>query len=165
MNLLEIIDSIKKAVMQESSCVTAFFALERECPTCKFLYFVLLYKGGICNLYKIYKRGIVNNEENEKWQTKEWQKKAAKKAAEAKKAVPVKNVQIKKIEIQPIKEAEVVETVEVKAEEVVVESATEDWCKSGNDRADLKEIAVYVKPEEAAIFYVINGKATGRVSF
>ena len=45
------------------------------------------------------------------------------------------------------------------------ERAIEDWCKSGNDRADLKEIAVYVKPEESAIFYVINGKATGRVAF
>lgn len=53
---------------------------------------------------------------------------------------------------------------EVSMEEAI-ERATEDWCKSGNDRADLKEIAVYVKPEEAAIFYVINGKATGRVVF
>ena len=49
--------------------------------------------------------------------------------------------------------------------EDAIEKATEDWCKSGNDRADLKEIAVYVKPEESAIFYVINGKATGRVAF
>ena len=53
---------------------------------------------------------------------------------------------------------------EVSMEEAI-ERATEDWCKSGNDRADLKEIAVYVKPEEAGIFYVINGKATGRVGF
>jgi hypothetical protein len=53
---------------------------------------------------------------------------------------------------------------EVSMEEAI-ERATEDWCKSGNDRTDLKEIAVYVKPEEAAIFYVINGKATGRVAF
>ena len=49
--------------------------------------------------------------------------------------------------------------------EAAYERAIEDWCKSGNDRADLKEIAVYVKPEESAIFYVINGKATGRVAF
>lgn len=49
--------------------------------------------------------------------------------------------------------------------EDAIERATEDWCKSGNDRADLKEIAVYVKPEEMAIFYVINGRATGRVTF
>ena len=53
---------------------------------------------------------------------------------------------------------------EVSMEEAI-ERATEDWCKSGNDRADLKEIAVYVKPEESGIFYVINGKATGRVNF
>jgi hypothetical protein len=53
---------------------------------------------------------------------------------------------------------------EVSMEEAI-ERATEDWCKSGNDRANLKEIAVYVKPEEAGIFYVINGSATGRVSF
>ena len=53
---------------------------------------------------------------------------------------------------------------EVSMEEAI-ERATEDWCKSGNDRADLKEIAVYIKPEEAGIFYVINGKATGRVAF
>ena len=49
--------------------------------------------------------------------------------------------------------------------EDAIEKATEDWCKSGNDRADLKEIAVYVKPEEFAVFYVINGRATGRVTF
>ena len=49
--------------------------------------------------------------------------------------------------------------------EDAIERATEDWCKSGNDRADLKEIAVYVKPEEFAIFYVINGRATGKVTF
>ena len=53
---------------------------------------------------------------------------------------------------------------EVSMEEAI-ERATEDWCKSGNDRANLKEIAVYVKPEEAGIFYVINGTATGRVDF
>lgn len=53
---------------------------------------------------------------------------------------------------------------EVSMEEAI-ERATEDWCKSGNDRANLKEIAVYVKPEESGIFYVINGSATGRVDF
>jgi hypothetical protein len=29
----------------------------------------------------------------------------------------------------------------------------------------MKEIAVYVKPEEAAIYYVVNGDVTGRVDF
>ena len=53
---------------------------------------------------------------------------------------------------------------EVSMEEAI-ERATEDWCKSGNDKANLKEIAVYVKPEESGIFYVINGTSTGRVDF
>ena len=121
-------------------------------------------------------------------------KKAAKKAemkeVEAKKVVQEKPA-VKTIEIKPIEKVEEVVTAvkeekpkakrtrkakiktsivvqahdrEVSMEEAI-ERATEDWCKSGNDRADLKEIAVYVKPEEAAIFYVINGKATGRVAF
>ena len=117
-------------------------------------------------------------------------KKAEMKAVEAKKVVQEKPA-VKTIEIKPIEKVEEVVT-EVKEEktkvkrtrkakiktsivvqaydrevsmEEAIERATEDWCKSGNDRADLKEIAVYVKPEEAGIFYVINGKATGRVAF
>ena len=121
-------------------------------------------------------------------------KKAELKAAEAQKAVQEK-LAAKTIEIKPLEKVEevAVEVKEEVAEEKpkvkrtrkakiktsivvqahnrevsmeeAIERATEDWCKSGNDKADLKEIAVYVKPEEAAIFYVINGKATGRVSF
>ena len=117
-------------------------------------------------------------------------KKAEMKAVEVQKAAP-KKVEPKTIEIKPIEKVEEV-VAEVKEEkpkakrtrkakiktsiivqaqdrevsmEEAIERATEDWCKSGNDRADLKEIAVYVKPEESAIFYVINGKATGRVNF
>ena len=47
----------------------------------------------------------------------------------------------------------------------VYERVTEDWCKAGNDKADIKTMAVYVKPEESAIYYVINGDVTGRVDF
>lgn len=47
----------------------------------------------------------------------------------------------------------------------VYERVTEDWCKAGNDKAALKTMDVYVKPEESAIYYVINGDATGRVDF
>ena len=53
---------------------------------------------------------------------------------------------------------------EVSMEEAV-ERVKEAWTAAGNKAADLKEIAVYVKPEEAGIFYVINGTATGRVDF
>ena len=47
----------------------------------------------------------------------------------------------------------------------IYETATEDWCKAGNKKADLKELAVYVKPEESAIYYVVNGSETGKVEF
>ena len=85
---------------------------------------------------------------------------------ETKEVKPVKKPAAKRTTKKAIKTSLVVQAYnrEVSVEEAV-ERATEDWCKSGNDRADLKEIAVYVKPEEAAIFYVINGRATGRVSF
>ena len=39
------------------------------------------------------------------------------------------------------------------------------WVAAGNNEADVKEIAVYVKPEEKAIYYVVNGDVTGRVDF
>ena len=84
-------------------------------------------------------------------------KKAEMKAAEARKVVQEKPAVKTSIVVQAYDR-------EVSMEEAI-ERVTEDWCKSGNDRADLKEIAVYVKPEEAGIFYVINGKATGRVGF
>ena len=47
----------------------------------------------------------------------------------------------------------------------IYERATEDWCKAGNKKADLKELAVYVKPEDSAIYYVVNGSETGKVEF
>jgi hypothetical protein len=37
--------------------------------------------------------------------------------------------------------------------------------EKGNKKADLKELAVYVKPEESAIYYVVNGSETGKVEF
>ena len=39
------------------------------------------------------------------------------------------------------------------------------WKAAGNKVGDLKEIAVYVKPEEEAIYYVVNGDVTGKVEF
>ena len=53
---------------------------------------------------------------------------------------------------------------EVSMEEAV-ERVKEAWTAAGNKAADLKEIAVYVKPEEEAIYYVVNGDVTGKVEF
>ena len=41
----------------------------------------------------------------------------------------------------------------------------EAWVAAGNKEADVTEIALYVKPEENAIYYVVNGDVTGRVDF
>ena len=59
--------------------------------------------------------------------------------------------------------------VQAAGKEVSMEDAItrvkEAWTATGNKEADLKEIAVYVKPEEKAIYYVVNGDVTGRVDF
>lgn len=39
------------------------------------------------------------------------------------------------------------------------------WKATGHKIGDLKEITVYVKPEEGSIYYVVNGDVTGRVDF
>lgn len=41
----------------------------------------------------------------------------------------------------------------------------EAWKATGHKVGDLKEITVYVKPEESSIYYVVNGEVTGRVEF
>ena len=59
--------------------------------------------------------------------------------------------------------------VQAAGKEVSMEDATakvkEAWVAEGNKEADLKEITLYVKPEENAIYYVVNGDVTGRVDF
>ena len=39
------------------------------------------------------------------------------------------------------------------------------WTKSGRKIGDIKTMTLYVKPEEAAVYYVINTTATGSVAF
>lgn len=53
---------------------------------------------------------------------------------------------------------------EVSMEEAVAR-VKEAWIAAGNVEKDLKEIAVYVKPEDDAIYYVVNGDVTGKVEF
>ena len=50
-------------------------------------------------------------------------------------------------------------------ETLFLKRVKEAWTAAGNKAADLKEIAVYVKPEEEAIYYVVNGDVTGKVEF
>ena len=79
---------------------------------------------------------------------------------------PVKKPAAKRTRKATVKVSVVVQAAGKELTEAeIYERATEDWCKAGNKKADLKELAVYVKPEESAIYYVVNGSETGKVEF
>ena len=119
------------------------------------------------------KTAPVQTEEIEKVEetVKVEKKPAAKKATKAKAEKEVKEVAEKKPAAKRTTKKAVKTTFVVQAagKEVSMEDAIakvkEAWVAAGNKEADVKEIAVYVKPEEAAIYYVVNGDVTGRVDF
>lgn len=39
------------------------------------------------------------------------------------------------------------------------------WAEEGNKVKDIKTLNIYVKPEEAAAYYVINDTVSGKVEF
>ncbi|MBQ7679753.1 MAG: hypothetical protein IJT34_07875 [Butyrivibrio sp.] len=41
----------------------------------------------------------------------------------------------------------------------------ENYEQNGGDLADLKELQIYVKPEDNAAYYVVNGSTTGKIVF
>ena len=95
----------------------------------------------------------------------------AEETAAAEEPVVVEEAPVKKPAAKRTRKAAVKVSVVVQAagkeltEAEIYERATEDWCKAGNKKTDLKELAVYVKPEESAIYYVVNGSETGKVEF
>lgn len=65
-----------------------------------------------------------------------------------------------------IKVKTVVEYYGKQAEEKDMISAVKKaWTKSGRKVGDIKNIELYVKPEEGAVYYVINGVDSGAVPF
>ena len=82
----------------------------------------------------------------------------AKKAATTEKKAPAKKAAAK---------AETVITVQFMGNEVSIASVEEkvkaQFVAEGNKASSIKSLNVYVKPEENAAYYVINGDATGRV--
>lgn len=73
-----------------------------------------------------------------------------------KKAVPKKEMEIKLVvEYQG-------RQVEEKDMAAAVKTA---WTESGNKEEDIKTMALYVKPEENTVYYVINDTETGKVAF
>lgn len=50
-------------------------------------------------------------------------------------------------------------------EKDMIASVKKAWTKSGRKVGEIKTIDLYIKPEEGAVYYVINGINTGAVAF
>ena len=45
----------------------------------------------------------------------------------------------------------------------LVAQVTEKWVALGHRTSSIKELNLYVKPEDSAAYYVINGKESGKL--
>ena len=99
-------------------------------------------------------------------------KEEAVKAAPAKaEKAPVKKAAPKKAAAKTAKaeKAEVSQNVYIQfaGKEILVSGLQEQvknaWVEQGHRAASVKSVDLYVKPEEHAAYYVINGKETGRI--
>ena len=82
-------------------------------------------------------------------------KPAAKKTA-AKKTSATKDIKVKAIVESYGKQVE---------EKEIIASVKKAWTKSGRKVGEIKSIDLYIKPEEGAVYYVINGVDPGAVAF
>lgn len=107
---------------------------------------------------------IVKVEETVKVEKKATAKKATKAEKTEKEVVEKKTT--KRTTKKAVKTTFVVQAAgkEISMEDAIAK-VKEAWVAEGNKEADLKEIAVYVKPEDKAIYYVVNGDVTGKVEF
>lgn len=48
-------------------------------------------------------------------------------------------------------------------EKDIIAKVKELWVNDGNKIKDIKELKLYVKPEEAAAYYVINEETSGKI--
>lgn len=82
--------------------------------------------------------------------------KAPAKKAPAKKTTAKKDIKVKAVVEYYGKQVE---------EKDMIAAVKKAWTKSGRKVADIKTIDLYIKPEEGAVYYVINGIDTGAVAF
>lgn len=93
----------------------------------------------------------------EKKPAKAEKKPAAKRASKAAK---------KPAEKKEMKVNAYVEYREKKVEEkTMIADVKKAWTKSGGKVGEIKTMDLYIKPEENAVYYVINGTETGSVAF
>ena len=45
----------------------------------------------------------------------------------------------------------------------MIKKEKKDWTKQKHKISEIKSIELYVKPEDYAVYYVINGEHTGKV--
>lgn len=88
------------------------------------------------------------------------------------KTEPMKNSIVKKPEVKKPtakKEVKVKAVVEYFGKQVedkeMIAAVKKAWTKKGKKVGDIKTIDLYIKPEEGAVYFVINGTDTGAVSF
>lgn len=48
-------------------------------------------------------------------------------------------------------------------EKDIIAKVKELWVNEGNKIKDIKELKLYIKPEEAAVYYVINEETSGKI--
>lgn len=49
-------------------------------------------------------------------------------------------------------------------EKTIIADVKKAWTKAGNKVGDIKTLELYIKPEESAVYYVINGSEGGSVA-
>ena len=118
--------------------------------------------------------------EEKKTEPKAAEKKTAEKKITAKKAeekAPAKKTTAKKTTTKKTtakkstakKEIKVSAFVEYYGKQVeekeIIARVKKAWTSSGNKIGDIKTMDLYIKPEESAVYYVINGTSTGAVAF
>ena len=50
-------------------------------------------------------------------------------------------------------------------EKELIASVKKVWVEAGNKVGDIKTLDLYIKPEEAAVYYVINETESGSIEF
>lgn len=89
----------------------------------------------------------------------------AKKTAEKK--TPAKKTTAKKATAK--KEMKVTTVVQYYGKEVeekeIIANVKKAWTKAGHKVGDIKTLELYIKPEDGAVYYVINGADGGAVAF
>jgi len=50
-------------------------------------------------------------------------------------------------------------------DKAIIAAVKKAWTEAGNKVGDMKIVELYIKPEEASVYYVINETETGKVEF